>query len=57
MVSAIIEIIIGVLIWKVGPKCIEQGKPSTRNTIKLIMNIVGVLIMICGIVSLIKWLV
>lgn len=38
MVSAIIEIIIGLVIWKMVPGWITEGNKSTRDIIKLACN-------------------
>ncbi len=56
MIAAIIEIILGVFIWRVVPSWITTGSKSTRDTIALICNILGVLIVIGGIISLVRWL-
>ena len=56
MIAAIIEIILGVFIWRVVPSWITTGSKGTRDTIALICNILGVLIVIGGIISLIRWL-
>lgn len=53
MVSAIIEIIIGLVIWKMVPGWITEGNKSTRDIIKLACNIIGVILVIAGCYSLI----
>lgn len=53
MVSAIIEIIIGLVIWKMVPGWITEGNKSTRDIIKLACNIIGVIIVIVGCYSLV----
>lgn len=56
MIAAIIEIILGVFIWRVVPSWITSGGKGTRDTVELICNILGVLIVIAGIISLVRWL-
>lgn len=53
MVSAIIEIIIGLVIWKMVPGWITEGNKSTRDIIKLACNIIGVILVIVGCYSLV----
>lgn len=57
MVSAIIEIIIGLVIWKMVPGWITEGNKSTRDVIKLACNIIGVILVIAGCYSLIMSLI
>lgn len=57
MISAIIEIILGVIVWKMVPGWITQGKKSARDTIKLACNIIGIILVIAGCYSLIMSLV
>lgn len=54
MTHAIVEIVIGLCLWMVVPGWITQGKKKTRDTIKLICNIVGVLLVLLGAISLVK---
>lgn len=53
MISAIIEIILGLVIWKMVPGWITEGSKSVRDIIKLACNIVGIIIVIGGCYSLI----
>ena len=57
MISAIIEIILGVIVWKMVPGWITQGKKSARDTIKLACSIIGIILVIAGCYSLIMSLV
>lgn len=43
MMSAIIEIIIGLVIWKMVPGWITEGNKSARDVIKLACNIIGII--------------
>ena len=53
MVSAIIEIILGLIIWKMVPGWITEGNKSTRDIVKLACNIIGVILVIAGCYSLV----
>ena len=57
MVPAIIEIIIGLIIWKMVPGWITEGSKSARDVIKLACNIIGVLVVILGCYSLVMALI
>lgn len=57
MRSSIIVIVIGVLLWQVIPKLITNGSKKARQTIGLICNIVGILLIIAGAVSFFKALI
>lgn len=52
MVSAIIEIVIGLVIWKMVPGWITEGNKSTRDVIKLACNIIGIILLIAGAILL-----
>lgn len=54
MIGPIVQIILGILLWKIIPSWIEYGSKKTRETIKLICNIVGIIIVLAGCYSLIK---
>lgn len=53
MIGAIIEIIIGLLVWQVVPGWITEGKKNVRDVIKLACNIIGVIMVIAGCYSLV----
>ena len=53
MVSSIIEIILGLIIWKIVPGWITEGKKNVRDIIKLACNIIGVIMVIAGCYSLV----
>lgn len=57
MISAIIEIIIGLVIWKMVPGWITEGNKSVRDVIKLVCNIIGIILVIAGCYSLIMALI
>lgn len=57
MISAIIVIILGLVIWKLVPDWITQGKKSIRDAIKLICNIFGIILVLVGCYSLVRALV
>lgn len=57
MTSAIIEIVIGLVIWKLVPNWITQGKKNVRDIIKLACNIIGIVIVLAGCYSLVMALV
>lgn len=54
MISSIVRIVIGLLIWKIVPGWIEFGTPQARSFIQLCCNIVGIIMVISGIISLIR---
>lgn len=54
MTSSIIEIILGLLIWKIVPGWISEGSPKQRNSIRLVCNVIGILFVILGVFSLLK---
>ncbi len=54
MVRAVIEIIIGLFIWKIVPGWIEFGSKSTRNFAKVCFNIIGVVVVIAGVLALVR---
>ena len=53
MVSAIIKIILGLVVWKMVPGWITEGNKSARDVIKLACNIVGIILVLSGCYSLI----
>lgn len=53
MVPAIIEIIIGLIVWKMVPGWITEGNKSARDVIKLACNIIGIIFVIAGCYSLV----
>lgn len=57
MVSAIIEIILGLVIWKMVPGWITEGKKKVRDIIKLACNIIGIIMVIAGCYSLVMALI
>lgn len=57
MVSAIIEIIIGLVLWKMVPGWITEGSKSVRDIIKLACNIIGIIMVLAGCYSLLMALV
>lgn len=57
MISAILTIVIGVVVWKLVPRWITEGNKSTRDVIKLACNIIGVILVIAGCYSLVMSLI
>lgn len=53
MISAIFEIILGVVVWKLVPGWITKGKKSVRKALKLVCAIIGIIFIIDGGCSLI----
>lgn len=54
MISSVIQIIVGLLVWKVVPNWIEVKSRKSKNLVKIILNILGIIIILFGIVSLLK---
>ena len=54
MIGSIIQIVLGLLLWKIIPGWIEYGDRKTREFIKLCCNIVGIIILLLGIISLFR---
>lgn len=57
MASAILTIVIGILVWKLVPRWITEGKKNVRDIIKLACNIIGVIMVIAGCYSLVMALI
>lgn len=57
MIPAIIEIILGLVIWHVVPGWITEGSKGAKDVIRLACNIIGIIITIAGVVSLIRSLI
>lgn len=57
MTRAIIELVIGLLFWKYIPCAVGLRDTGNERIIKIVMMIVGILIVIGGVVSLIKWII
>lgn len=53
MISSIIVIILGVVVWKLVPGWITEGKKSARDAIKLVCNIIGIILVLAGVYSLV----
>lgn len=56
MANAIINFIIGVILIKYVPGWIKYGDKKVRNNIQLVVTVVGVLFLLAGIVSIIRYL-
>lgn len=54
MILSIIQIIVGLLVWKIVPGWIQIKGRKNKNLVKLCLNIVGIVIILLGIVSLLK---
>ena len=57
IISPIIQIIIGLIIWKIVPGWITEGNKSATDVIKLACNIIGVILVIAGCYSLVTTLI
>ena len=57
MISAVIEIVIGLIVWKMVPGWITEGNKDARDVIKLACNIIGIILVIAGCYSLIMSLI
>ena len=57
MISAIIEIILGIIVCKMVPGWITEGKKKNRDIIKLACNIIGIIMVLAGGYSLIMSLI
>ena len=53
MVSSILKIIIGLIVWKFVPGWITQGKKNVRDVIKMACNIIGIIMVLAGGYSLV----
>jgi hypothetical protein len=54
MISSIIQIFVGLLVWKLVPDWIDVKSRKSKNLVKIILNILGIVIILFGIVSFIK---
>lgn len=54
MADAIIKILIGYVLWRIVPKWITYGNKKTRERIQLALNIVGVLLVLLGAISIVR---
>lgn len=57
MIPALIEIILGIIVWKMVPGWITEGKKDIRDIIKLACNIIGIILVLAGGYSLIMSLI
>lgn len=53
MIGSIVTIVLGVVIWQMVPGWIETGNSSVRQTIRLVCNIVGIIMILFGAYDLI----
>lgn len=56
MADAIIKILIGYVLWRIVPKWITYGNKKTRERIQLALNIVGVLLVLLGAISIVRYI-
>jgi len=54
MIGAVVEIIIGLVIWKLVPGWITEGSKKTKEFLRLACNIVGIIVVIAGSLSLVR---
>lgn len=57
MINSIIDIIIGLVLWKFIPGAVGLKDSGIERTIKVVLMIVGILIVIKGVVNLIMWII
>lgn len=48
IINALIDIVIGLVIWKLVPQWITFGTGRTRSTFRTLCNIIGVVIVLYG---------
>lgn len=53
MIGAVVTVVVGLMIWKIIPLCIEYGSRRIRRNVKLICNILGVMLVIVGVYRLV----
>lgn len=56
MVGSIIQIFLGLFIWKLVPGWIEYGDKKVREFIQLCCNVVGIVLVVFGAIGLIRYL-
>lgn len=54
MISSIITFVIGLLVAFVLPEWVKFGDRKSRDFVRLVINIIGILIMISGFISFIR---
>jgi len=54
MVSALVQIVVGLILWKIAPTWIQTRSRKSKKLIKLCLNIIGIVIVFFGVVSLLK---
>lgn len=54
MISAIVKIIFGLFIWKIVPGWVNFGSSNARSFIQLCLNVIGIIIVISGGISLLR---
>ncbi|MBR3959112.1 MAG: hypothetical protein IKJ81_03570 [Bacteroidales bacterium] len=54
--SPIITILIGLFVWLLIPKWLKYGKKKTRQKIQFWCNIIGILLVLIGGISLVRML-
>ncbi len=54
MIGAVITIVVGLVIWKIIPPCLEYGSRRIRRNVKLICNILGVMLTVVGAYRLVR---
>lgn len=57
MTHAIIELVIGLLLWKYIPSAVGLRDTGIERVIKIVMMIVGILMVIGGVIGLIRWII
>ena len=53
---SIVAIVVGLIVWRLIPKWIKYGKKKTRQKIQFWCNIIGILLMLGGIITILNYL-
>lgn len=53
-ISSIVTIIIGALVAFVVPEWVKFGDKKNRSFVRLVINVIGILIIISGVISFIR---
>lgn len=54
MMIALIQIVVGLFIWKIMPHWIQSGTRKNKQKIRFYLNIIGAIIVLIGIISIIR---
>lgn len=54
MAIAIIQIVVGLFLWKIVPQWIQFGSRRKKQKIQFYLNIIGVVLILIGLISIIR---